>query len=459
MKIRTDFVTNSSSSSFVLVIRIGLKNGKVLKFIGDGGIGEGGEKYYQLMMSKSPRDLAENPDIDALIQMLKESVYEERDDETQKPVFTDESELIRKLRNLDSMDDIEKISVNGDLFGFSGERKYSHTTYYLSEKIAVVDEGGAPRIVSEGTGGDLAFAASGFPGINYGKAIDLEDGYKYYRGLIAFDSDIVRDEEAYRKVVDDCAALLKKYQDLADETKTGKKPPFRVWGKSFKYVGIPGKAMPGIDEPVYPEEMNLYYLGGRVIGNAVSVCDYVIIPDRLEASEEEIKEKPYSVRRQLTAVVSSVESLKMKSAAGGNYTFYTVSEFSKLINDLLPGAEAYISKSFNEWKKGLQLDPVTNIFTDGTSFCLCGHSSRWIVDYVKGELKPFAGQQAHKTKSLILDHGGILEDKPLKCDFLVIGPFGAKNKNYLTMLEKKAAGKAQCRIIAEDDLVRMLLNS
>ena len=44
MKIRIDFVTSSSSSSFMLVIRIGLKNGKVLKFKGDGGVGENSEE-------------------------------------------------------------------------------------------------------------------------------------------------------------------------------------------------------------------------------------------------------------------------------------------------------------------------------------------------------------------------------------------------------------------------------
>ena len=55
MKIRTDFVTNSSSSSFVLVIRIGLKNGEVLKFIGDGGVSENDETYYQLQHLKALR--------------------------------------------------------------------------------------------------------------------------------------------------------------------------------------------------------------------------------------------------------------------------------------------------------------------------------------------------------------------------------------------------------------------
>ena len=44
MKIRTDFVTNSNSSSFMLVIRIGLKNRKVLKFMGDGDVWENSEE-------------------------------------------------------------------------------------------------------------------------------------------------------------------------------------------------------------------------------------------------------------------------------------------------------------------------------------------------------------------------------------------------------------------------------
>ena len=163
MKIRTDFVTNSSSSSFMLVIRIGLKNGNVLKFMGDGGVGEGMEDYAELTVNESPEALGKCESIDDLIKMLQRSVVEGSDtyydegEEPEYPVLDDREPIIDGLRKLNSMDEIETITINGDLFGRGEQYQYKHYTYYRDKKETVYDEGGDEYINDEGTGGRIGF--------------------------------------------------------------------------------------------------------------------------------------------------------------------------------------------------------------------------------------------------------------------------------------------------------------
>lgn len=199
MKIRTDFVTNSSSSSFMLVIRIGLKNGNVLRFMGDGGVGEGTEEYYELTVNESPETLGKCKSIDDLIKMLQRSVvqghdtYYDKSEEPEDLVLDDYEPIIDGLRKLDSMDEIDTITINGDLFGRGEQYQYKHYTYYRDKKITVYDEGGDEYINDEGTGGSIRFYKTDKwkKADNFGETAIEE--YEY------FDEDVVLPGEKKKK--------------------------------------------------------------------------------------------------------------------------------------------------------------------------------------------------------------------------------------------------------------------
>lgn len=182
MKIRTDFVTNSSSSSFVLEIRIELKNGEVLKFTGEGTTGEWDAPYYGITARKSPEELGKSENIDVLIRALKNSVVEEGDGN--RPVFGENSELIHDLRKLRTMDEIKTIEI-------TGEREREHRDEYMHERKGAIyhlDSGKTDYIYSgkdyddEGSGGRIAFSVP-YPNEykdDYEKYLDeFEDDWEY----------------------------------------------------------------------------------------------------------------------------------------------------------------------------------------------------------------------------------------------------------------------------------------
>ena len=178
MKIRTDFVTNSSSSSFVLSIRVELTDGNVVSFQGTGSCGEGAASDFgELNVSVSPRQLGKASSIQELVSLLKSGVAE--DDNT--PIFnTDDPKrqaivedaktsgssiansyekadaFISRVKAIPSMDAIAKITIVGNEFNYREylrKYEYDRASDRYTKRVSGYDFD-----KNGGSGGDLIFS-------------------------------------------------------------------------------------------------------------------------------------------------------------------------------------------------------------------------------------------------------------------------------------------------------------
>ena len=219
MKFRTDFVTNSSSSSFVVKIIFDLKNGKRVAFSGEGYTDETGVIDYftqNAIITVSPRQLGMAKDLEELIQLLANGVLDADWDGNGTKIFAQHSmvksdcgrqisrdpyKFIDKIRaSVPSIDDIKKITISSTE---SNTEDYVRDFYYdrLTKEYSCQIQG-KEMDVAGSHGGDIRF--------NDAK---LAKGYKEYIKELRKAEKAAAKKEA-KKAVDKDPRFIESLKDV-----------------------------------------------------------------------------------------------------------------------------------------------------------------------------------------------------------------------------------------------------